>query len=102
MARRFTFHPELIARAAEERDEAGFNGLAKRLLVHEADHQHAPGLLVLNDGGEDAVEFREVEIHLSIPIKKPASWIGGLDVRFRNRSECRRSPDDPMMVVMGG
>ena len=45
--------------------------LSKRLLIHEADHQHAAGGVVLNDGGNEAVEFRIVQSHVCIN-EKPA------------------------------
>jgi hypothetical protein len=37
----FALHPKLVARAAVEGDEAGFDGLAEGFLVHEADHEDA-------------------------------------------------------------
>jgi hypothetical protein len=33
--------------------------------------------VILNDGGDEAVEFAEVEIPVSIPIKKPAKLSAG-------------------------
>ena len=73
----FTLQPELVARAAEEGGEAGFDGLPKCLFVHEADHQHAAGGVVLNDGGDEAVEFCEIQIH-KIPKRKSPPVSRGL------------------------
>ena len=53
----FALQPELVARAAVEGGEAGFHGLAEGFFVHEADHQNAAGGVVLNDGGDQAVDF---------------------------------------------
>jgi hypothetical protein len=33
--------------------------------------------VILNDGRDQAVEFAEIEIHVSIPIKKPARVSAG-------------------------
>src|SRR5262245_16422828 len=63
MARRFTFYPELIARTAEECREARLNSLLERFFIHEADHEHAVGDVVLNDRRYESVEFRIVQSH---------------------------------------
>ena len=73
----FAFQPQLVARAAEERGVTGFHGLAERLVVHKADHEDAARGVILNDGRDQAVEFAEIEIHVSIPIKKPAKLSAG-------------------------
>ena len=61
----FALEPELVARAAVEGGEAGFDGLAEGLFIHEADHEDAAGGVILNDGGDQAVRFFEIEIHRS-------------------------------------
>src|SRR5260370_11338403 len=71
------FEPELIARAAVKCRVAGFDRAAEGFVVHEADHQDAAGLVVLNDGRYQAVQFAEIEIHMPIPIKKPARTSAG-------------------------
>jgi hypothetical protein len=40
--------------------------------VHEADHEDAAGLIVLNDGGDEAVELSEIEIHFRSPERMTA------------------------------
>ncbi len=62
----FAFEPELVARAAIEGCEAGFDRFAEGFLVHEAEHEDAAGGLILDDGGNQAVEFAEIEMHVSI------------------------------------
>ena len=75
--RRFAFEPQLVPRAAEERRVAGFDGLLESLFIHETDHKDGAGGVILNDGRDQSVEFTEIEIHLSIPIKKPAKLSAG-------------------------
>src|SRR5271170_5128260 len=57
MAGGLSFHPQLVARAAEEGDETRFHGFAERFVVHEAHHENATGLVVLDDSRQKAVEF---------------------------------------------
>ena len=76
VAGRFALHPQLVARAAEERREAGAPRLGERDLVHEADHQDFGGLRVLDDGRNQPVEFGVV--HKKLPEnKKPRRWWRG-------------------------
>ena len=59
-------HPELLARAAPEMGLAGGEGGLERGAVHPRHHQHAPGGLLLDDRGDEAVgvEFQlVVEAH---------------------------------------
>jgi len=79
----FAFEPQFIARSAKERDVARFDGFPKRFCVHEADHQNAVGLVILNDGGYQAALLAVIQFHLSMPIKKPAWKIGGRLFQFR-------------------
>jgi hypothetical protein len=69
--------------------------------------------VILNDGGDEAVEFREVECHFSIQSsfdpkrvhtnKKARQVVGGRFVHFKKSLDCRRSPVVPvMMMVTGG
>ena len=74
MPGRLALEPKLIARSTEKRHETTLNRLAKRLVVHEADHQDAMGLMVLNDCGNQSALLAEIEFHSSIPTKKPA-WL---------------------------
>ena len=60
----FALQPEFLARAAVEGGEAGLDGLAKGFFIHVADHEDAAGSVVLNDGGDQAVRFFEIEIHV--------------------------------------
>ena len=59
----FAFHPELLARAAKEGDEAGFYGLAEGLFVHVADHEDTACRGVLHDSGDESVRLGKIEIH---------------------------------------
>ena len=90
MARGFALQPELAARTAVERDEAGFDGLAEGLFIHIADHQHAARGMVLNDGSDQPIRFSKVQIHRK-DNKKPASTAAGVLSNFEwNR--VRKSP----------
>ena len=75
MAGGFALQPELVARAAVEGGKAGLDRLAPGLFVHEADHQDAAGGVVLNDRGDEAVEFCEVQSHRC---EKARHFRGGL------------------------
>src|SRR4026209_607586 len=57
---RLALGPQLAARAAEERGEAGLAGLAQRFVVHEADYQHLAGAIVLDDRRNESIELRKV------------------------------------------
>src|SRR2546425_10140506 len=67
VAGRLTLRPQLVARAAEERHVAGFARDVPGLLVHEPDHQHVAGPLVLHDCRYEPVKFREVHTCLAHP-----------------------------------
>src|SRR5688572_3806662 len=60
VARGLALDPQRVARAAEKGGEAGAPGQLQRLLVHEADHEDLRALRVLDDGGNQPVEFREI------------------------------------------
>ena len=76
------FLPKLIARAAEKHHFAGSLSLRQRDGVHEAEHEHVAGSVVLNDGGNQSASFFESQcsrIPLCVPLanqrpknKKPA------------------------------
>ena len=53
----FALHPQLVAGAAEEGGVAGAARFRERHVVHEADHQDFRGFGVLDDGGDQPVEF---------------------------------------------
>ena len=63
MAGAFALGPELVARAAVEGDETGFDRLAEGFVVHETDHENAAALIVLDDRGEESFKLAEIEIH---------------------------------------
>ena len=48
-------HPEFLARTAPEMRLAGGDGFFQRRAVHPREHQHAPGLVFLHDGGNQTV-----------------------------------------------
>ena len=78
MAGAFALQPQLLPRAAVEGGEAGLDGFAKGFFIHEADHEDAAGGVVLNDRGDQAVDFCEIQIHMLTAIKKPAGTAAGV------------------------
>src|SRR5271168_1125507 len=58
----FAFHPELLAGAAPEGDEAGFKAFGVAGCVEEAQHQHLAGSVVLYDAWDQAVHFGKVNL----------------------------------------
>jgi hypothetical protein len=67
------FLPEAIAGAGEEDDFARTLCFGESDVVHEAEHEDVAGRGVLDNGGEESVRLREVELHhvplqLSCPI----------------------------------
>jgi len=54
------FHPKTIFAATEERDLAGGVGLLHRIGIHIAQHQHRARVGILNNGGNEAVAFLEI------------------------------------------
>ena len=78
MAGGFALQPQLVAGAAVKRREAGLHRLPKGFFIHEADHQDAAAHVILNDRGDQPVEFAEIEFHICAPKKKPAVVRGGL------------------------
>jgi hypothetical protein len=74
----------------------------KRFFVHEADHEYPAGNMVLDDGGNEAIEFGVIEIH-AYQRKSPrfvaAGLIAlGLETWHSEHDPLRRMP---VMVVMG-
>jgi hypothetical protein len=59
----FALQPELVPRAAVEGGEARFHGLVEGLLVHKADHENTPAGRILDDGGDEPIEFAEIKLH---------------------------------------
>src|SRR5262249_10157093 len=55
--RGLAFQPELVPRAAIKNGVSRFDRLAKRFFVHEADHEDAAGFPILDNGGDQSVEF---------------------------------------------
>lgn len=58
----FAFHPELLAGAAPEGDEAGFEGFGVAGLVEEAEHEDFACGVVLDDAGDEAVHLFEIDL----------------------------------------
>src|SRR5262249_59422795 len=94
MPARFPLFPEFVARAGEKYDFAGSPRFPVRLLIHEPQHEHVAGGVVLNDGRHQSAGFIEVNFHLCSSskrcpkTKKPA----GLCARSEERrvgKECR-------------
>ena len=63
VAARFTLLPEFVSRAAEEHHFSGALCLCERLGIHEAEHQHIAGALVLDDGRHQPAAFLKVDFH---------------------------------------
>ena len=57
----FALHPELVAGAAEEGDEAGAEGVRVAFFVEEAEHEDFAGFSMLDDAGNEAAHLVEVE-----------------------------------------
>src|SRR5579871_2507183 len=104
MTGRLAFEPELVSRPAIEGSEAGFDGFSKRFLIHEADHEHAAGNVVLNHRGDRPSSLLKSNSSFPVdtfaPIKKPAFRSAGFVDSLRNCSETRRTPM-VLMVMMG-
>ena len=65
-------HPELLAGARVEGDEAAGEGALERFGIDEAEHKDVAVVGVLNDGGDEAVHFVEINIHsFSLKTKSP-------------------------------
>ena len=45
---------------------AGFDGFVECDVIHETDHEDAAGFFILDDGGDEAVEFCVIEIHCEV------------------------------------
>ena len=58
VAARVALAPVLLAAAAPERDPSGGQRAVQRLVVHPADHQHLAGVVLLDDGADQAVAGR--------------------------------------------
>jgi hypothetical protein len=58
----FTLHPELLAGAAPEGNEAGFEALGVADRVEEAKHEDFAGGCVLDDAWDQAVHFGEIDL----------------------------------------
>src|ERR1035441_6858244 len=59
-------HPQLLAGAAPEGDEAGFEGFGVADGVEKAQHQHLAGACILNDAGNEAVHLVKVDCGIRI------------------------------------
>ena len=63
MAGAFALEPQLVSRPAIESCKAGLHRLPEGLFVHEADHEDATGLVILNHRRQQAIEFLEIQLH---------------------------------------
>src|SRR6267154_1624900 len=79
MSRCLAFLPQAALAAAEEHHPTSGEGCLERLAVHVPDHQHGCGSGVLDDRGDEAVAFREVE---PIESGKSDGTVGTFDRRF--------------------
>jgi hypothetical protein len=92
--RRFPLHPERVARAAEEGGVPRGARAVEGFLVHEAHHQHFRRFVVLNNGGNQSVEFRKIHGHKT---EKPCRMPAGLGERFvENGYEFTRTSAGPL------
>ena len=57
----FALHPQLLAGAAPEGDEAGLQGFGVADWVEKAQHQHLAGARILHDAGNEAVHLVEID-----------------------------------------
>jgi len=80
----FAFHPELLAGAAPEGDEACLQRLGVADGIEKAEHQHFAGARILHDAGARPSIFSKsthsMGLHLSFKFaqrKKPAGLIAG-------------------------
>ena len=87
----FAFDPELLARAAEEGDIAGFERLGECGFVHEAEHENAPGFVFLNDGRDEPVELAEIKFHLYARNKKARRFERRASFRWFTKVEIQES-----------
>ena len=62
MAGGFAFGPQALLAATEEGDHALVEGFFERFTVHVAEHEYFVGGGVLDDRGEEAVAFIEIEL----------------------------------------
>ena len=58
------FFPEFVARAAEENHFAGALRFGERGRVHEAEHEDVTGAVILNDRGNEAAGFVEIDFKI--------------------------------------
>jgi hypothetical protein len=58
----FAFHPELLAGAAPEGDEAGGQGFGVAGFVEKSEHEDFSGSGILDDAGDEAVHFFKVDL----------------------------------------
>ena len=103
--RSFPFIQSLFACAAEEGDVAAFERPGPGEFAHEADHEDAAGFTVLYDGGNEAVEFSEIEFHVcffylqrariystSAGAKKARRFERRASFRYVTKSKIRKAP----------
>src|ERR1039458_3017641 len=114
----FAFHPQFLAGAAPEGDEAGLKGFCIADGVEKAQHQHFAGARILHNAGREAVHLVEIDcgariahgfpwfwLSLAGNTKKPAGWVAGglgffdLSGRLHQALAVRRHGGSMMMVM---
>src|SRR5579871_293149 len=79
----FALHPELLAGAAPEGDEACFESAGVAGGIEKAQHQHLAGAGILDDAGGESIHLVEVDhvlwpwLEFVVRSKKPAGWVAG-------------------------
>ena len=60
----FALRPQAVLGTAEEGHFTRLHRLVQSLLVHEAQHQHLLGVVILNDGRNKSAHFIEIQFHI--------------------------------------
>ena len=85
--------PELVAAAAEVGSLSGGKGRLPGLPVHEGEHEHLAGLMILDDGRNQSAGLCEVQLYHAVPHSWFAPVHGGGMAPWRVR--CMH-PDTPI------
>lgn len=70
ITRGLTFGPKAVAGAAPESDEACLDGFFVGFAIHEAEHEDLVGHGILDDSGDQALEFVEIDLHSFIGVMR--------------------------------
>jgi hypothetical protein len=71
----FALHPQLLAGAAPEGDEAGLQRFGVADGIEKAQHQHLAGARILHDAGREAVHLVKIDCWIRIAHCFPWSWL---------------------------